>query len=94
MANSRKYKFITVHGKKYPEVEIHWMDILGDSSIATAEEFGKMKPANLISKCYLYKRTKDYIYTFATYQVDNDESYGDRNVFPVGIVKKVLRITL
>ena len=62
MANSRKYKFITVHGKKYPEVEIHWMDIFGDSRIATAEEFGKMKPANLISKCYCALKTLNLLY--------------------------------
>lgn len=93
MANSRKYKSITIHGKKYPEVDLYWEDILGDSTIAVPNDFNKMKTAQLINRCYIYKRTKDYIWTFASYQTD-DESFGDRNIFPTGVVKKIVRIPL
>tara|TARA_R100001082_G_C4239076_1_gene106569 strand:- start:13 stop:294 length:282 start_codon:yes stop_codon:yes gene_type:complete len=93
MANSRKYKSITIHGKKYPEVDLYWEDILGDSTIAVSNDFDKMKTAQLINRCYIYKRTKNYIWTFASYQTD-DESFGDRNIFPVGVVKKIVRIPL
>ena len=93
MANSRKYKYITIHGKKYFEVDLHWEDILGDSTLAVPNDFEKMKTAKIISRCYIFKRTKDYIWTFASFQTD-DESFGDRNIFPTGVVKKIIRIPL
>ena len=93
MANSQKYISITIHGQTYDEVDLYWEDILGDSTLATAGDFEKMKSAKVINRCYIFKRTKNYIYTFASYQTD-DESFGDRNIFPIGVVKKIVRIPL
>ena len=64
MANSPKYKYITIHNKKYFEIDIYWEDILGDSTIVTASDFERMKTAKVINRCYLFKRTKNYIWTF------------------------------
>jgi hypothetical protein len=74
-------------------VDLYWEDILGDSTITVPNDFEKMKTAKIISRCYIFKRTKDYIWTFASYQTD-DESFGDRNIFPIGVVKKIIRIPL
>jgi hypothetical protein len=93
MANSPKYKYITIHNKKYFEIDIYWEDILGDSTIVTASDFERMKTAKVINRCYLFKRTKNYIWTFSSYQTD-EEGFGDRNVFPVSVVKKIIRIPL
>ena len=40
-----------------------------------------------------YKKTKKFVWTFSSYE-DKDVSFSDRNVFPVGCIIKMDKITL
>jgi hypothetical protein len=44
-----KYKAAIINKKRYYFYRITWIDILGDSGHANAEEFNKMKCAEMIS---------------------------------------------
>ena len=79
---------IVIDKKSYTLQEIHWLDIVGDSTIASADEFEKMKCAEMVSEAYIYKKDKNFLYTFSSYQ-KNDVGFGDRNIIPVGCVQKI-----
>jgi hypothetical protein len=83
-----KFRHISINKKKYYFYEIKWVDILGDSGHATAKEFDLMKPAVMITNAYVFKKDKKQLLTFASYDV-NEESFSDRNVFPIGALKNL-----
>ena len=85
MAKNEKRNSITIEGKTYYFHKIVWEDIVGDSSIASIDEFNKMKTAIIISFAYIFKQEKGYLYTFASYS--DDGHFGDRNIIPMGCVK-------
>ena len=84
---------IVIDNKSYTLQEIHWLDIVGDSTIASADEFDKMKCAEMVSEAYIYKKDKNFLYIFSSYQ-KNDVGFGDRNIIPVGCVQKIQKKTL
>jgi len=86
-----KFEHILYKKKKYFLYSIKWLDILGDSSHADAEEFSKMQPAKMITQAYVFSKDKKYVRTFASYD-ENEESFSDRNVFPIGVIKEMKRI--
>tara|TARA_B100000214_G_C23552018_1_gene438866 strand:- start:198 stop:503 length:306 start_codon:yes stop_codon:yes gene_type:complete len=86
-----KYKSANIKKKRYYFYEIIWEDILGDSGHSTAWEFEKMKPAIMVSNAYLFKKSKKYVHTFASYDA-SEESFSDRNVFPKGCIKSMKKI--
>lgn len=88
-----KYRHISINKKKYYFYEIKWLDILGDSGHANAKEFENMKPAVMITNAYVFKKDKKQLLTFASYD-ENEESFSDRNVFPIGVIKELKRIEL
>ena len=89
MAKKRSAKLeIVIDSKSYELHEIHWLDIVGDSTIASADEFNKMKCAEMVSEAYIYKKDKEFLYTFSSYQ-KNDVGFGDRNIIPLGCVKSL-----
>jgi len=47
----------------------------------------------MITRAYLFDRNKKYIWTFASYEL-GDELFSDRNVFPVGCIIKMEKVTL
>ena len=49
-----KYKAAIINKKRYYFYRITWIDILGDSGHANAEEFNKMKCAEMISYGYVF----------------------------------------
>jgi len=83
-----KFKHVIINKKKYYFHTIDWIDITGDAGHATAEEFDKFECSKLISFAYIYKRTKKFIWTFASYD-PKDEAYSDRNVFPIGVITAI-----
>ena len=90
MAKRKSAKLeIVIDNKPYELQEIHWLDIVGDSTIASADEFTKMKCAEMVSQAYIYKKDKEFLYTFSSYQ-KNDVGFGDRNIIPLGVVKKII----
>jgi hypothetical protein len=75
---------------KYPRVRVHWIDILGDTGWADEDEFQEMQCSTCVSEGHLFHKDDNAIMTFASYEIENGEviSYGDRNVYPIGVVRK------
>ena len=45
----------------------------------------------MITHAYVFDKNKKYIWTFASYE-ENDELFSDRNVFPAGCIMKMEKI--
>ena len=88
-----KFKHVVIGSKKYYFYRLEWNDITGDAGHASIEEFDKFECSKMITHAYIYKRTSKFVWTFASYE-DKDVSFSDRNVFPIGCIKKMERITL
>ena len=88
-----KYRHISIGKRKYYFYHIIWEDILGDSSNFSFNEFEKMKPATMNTYAYVFKKDKKYLRTFASYD-ENEESFSDRNVFPIGCIKELKKILI
>lgn len=94
MAKKRSAKLeIVIDSKSYELHEIHWLDIVGDSTIASADEFAKMKCAEMVSEAYIWKKDKEFLYIFSSYQ-KNDVGFGDRNIIPLGCIKDIRKKAL
>ena len=88
-----KYRHITINKKKHYFYTIKWIDILGDSGHCTAQEFDKMQPELMNTNAYVYSKDKKNLKTFASYD-DKEESFSDRNVFPIGVIKEMIKIKI
>jgi len=54
MAKRKSAKLeIVIDSISYELQEIHWLDIVGDSTITSADEFDKMKCAEMVSEAYI-----------------------------------------
>ena len=80
-----KYRHVLINKKKYYFYKISWLDITADGGHATADEFDKFECSKMVSFGYIYKKTKRFIWTFASYD-QKDEAYSDRNIFPTGVI--------
>ena len=84
---------IVAGNKRYYKYKIIWEDIVGDSILATPNDFNNMTCAEIHTECWIFNKTADYVYSFASYYIDNGEmEFGDRNVYPRSVVKKMIRI--
>jgi hypothetical protein len=52
-----------------------------------------MQPALMNTNAYVYSKDKKHLKTFASYD-DNEESFSDRNVFPIGVIKEMIKIKI
>ena len=94
MAKKRKktkYKHIIINKKRYYFYKISWLDIVGDAGHATPDEFDKFECSKMVTFAYVYKRTKKFLWTFASFD-SKDEAYSDRNVFPAGCITGIKKI--
>ena len=82
---------IKINDKEHFLHKIEWVDIVGDSTIVSLDEFKRMRTATIITIAYVLKKDKENLYTFASYS--KDEFYGDRNIIPLGVVKSIHKIT-
>jgi hypothetical protein len=75
----------------FPRVRVHWIDILGDTSWADEDEFQEMKCSTCVSEGHLFTKDDTMVMTFASYEIEDGQiiSFGDRNVYPIGVVKKI-----
>ena len=84
---------ITIGDKEYHKYLIVWEDICGDSTITDYNEFSKMTCADIHTECWIFEKNPDYVYSFASYYESNGEiEFGDRNVYPRSVIKKMTRI--
>ena len=88
-----KYRHITINKKKHYFYTIKWIDILGDSGHCTSQEFDKMQPELMNTNAYVYSKDKKHLKTFSSYD-ENEESFSDRNVFPIGVIKEMVKIKI
>jgi len=86
-----KFKHVIINKKKYYFYEIKWVDVSGESGHADFKEFVAMKPAYMVTSAYVFKRTRSFVWTFASYD-ERDEVFSDRNIFPVGVIKELKRV--
>ena len=42
---------------------------------------------------YVYSKDKKHLKTFSSYD-DKEESFSDRNVFPIGVIKEMIKIKI
>ena len=87
----RKEVKIKLNDKEHFLHKIEWVDIVGDSTIVSLDEFKRMRTATIITIAYVLKKDKENLYTFASYS--KDRFYGDRNIIPLGVVKSITKIT-
>ena len=84
---------LIVGKKRYYKYKIIWEDIVGDSTLATENEFIKMSCADVHTECWVFSKTPDYVYSFASYFIEEGEiEFGDRNIYPRSVIKKKVRI--
>ena len=88
-----KYQSLVINKKRFYFYKITWLDILGDSGHANSEEFSNMKPAEMITYAYVFEKDKKYLKTFASYD-SKEESFSDRNVFPIGCIVRLEKINI
>ena len=88
-----KYKSVVINKKRYYFYKIVWLDILGDSGHADVDEFNSMKPAEMVTHAYVYSKDNNMLKTFSSYD-SSFESFSDRNVFPIGCIKKLEKINI
>ena len=81
---------VQINDKEHFLHKIEWVDIVGDSTIVSLDEFKRMRTATIITIAYVLKKDKENLYTFASYSQDG--FYGDRNVIPLGVVKNISKI--
>ena len=86
-----KYKHVKINKKKFYFYKINWLDITADGGHATAEEFDKFDCSRMVTFGYVYRKTKKFLYTFASYD-EKDEVFSDRNVFPIGCITKMEKL--
>ena len=88
-----KYKHVAINKKKYYFYKIKWLDITADGGHATPDEFDKFECSKMVTFAYVYKRTKKFLWTFASYD-EKDEAYSDRNIFPRGVITGMKKINV
>ena len=89
MTNKKsKYQSIVVNKKRYYFYKITWLDIYGDSGHADYGEMMQMQPAKMVTLAYVFLKDKKRLIPFASYDT-SQESFSDRNVFPIGCILKM-----
>ena len=84
---------LIVGKKRYYKYKIIWEDIVGDSTLATENEFDKMSCADVHTECWIFNKDVDYVYSLASYFIEEGEiEFGDRNIYPRSVIKKMIRI--
>ena len=88
-----QFRHILIDKKKYYFYSIKWLDILGDSGHADNKDFLNMRPAQMVSQGYVFKKDKKYLWTFASYD-ENEAVFADRNCFPIGCIVSMNKIEM
>ena len=91
VAKKSKYKSIVIKKKRYYFYKITWIDPTGDSGNATHFDSYGLTPSIMITHAYLFDKNNKYVWTFATFE-QNDELFSDRNVFPRGCIVKMEKV--
>ena len=93
MKRKKRYKHAVINKKKYYFYSIKWFDITGDAGHKSKEEMEKLPISKMITQAYVFKKTKKFLWTFSSYD-EKEEVFSDRNIFPIGCIISMERITL
>jgi hypothetical protein len=87
----KNFTYVGMSINKYPRIRLHWIDILGDTGWADEDEFQEMKCSTCVSEGHLFHKDENSVMTFASYEIEDGEiiSYGDRNIYPIGVIRKI-----
>ena len=89
----KRYKHAIINKKKYYFYSIKWFDITGDAGHKSKEEMEKLPISKMITQAYVFKKSKKFLITFSSYDTI-DEVFSDTNIFPMGCIISMERITL
>ena len=93
MKRKKRYKHAVINKKKYYLYSIKWLDITGDAGHKSKEEMLKLPISKMITQAYVFKKSKKFLITFSSYDT-TDEVFSDTNIFPMGCIISMERITL
>ena len=93
MKRKKRYKHAVINKKKYYFYTIKWLDITGDAGHISKQEMDKLPISKMITQAYVFKKTKKFLITFSSYDT-TDEVFSDTNIFPMGCIADMERITL
>ena len=93
MKRKKRYKHAVINKKKYYFYSIKWLDITGDAGHKSKEEMLKLPISKMITQAYVFKKSKKFVITFSSYDT-TDEVFSDTNIFPMGCIISMERITL
>ena len=88
-----KYKSLAINKKRYYFYKITWLDIVGDAGHADGNEFSKFEPATMISYGYIFSKDNQCLRSFASHD-SKEDSFSDRNVYPIGCIKSLEKINI
>ena len=88
-----KYKSLKINNKRYYFYKIVWVDIVGDAGHADSAEFLKLIPAEMVSYGYIFSKDNQYLRSFASHD-SKEDSFSDRNVYPIGCIKSLEKINI
>ena len=72
-----------------PRVEIHWQDIVSDSSWVESEKVANATPVDVVSVGYIVKETDEHIVIAHSMIEKADQKSSDYTVIPWGCVRKM-----
>ena len=78
-----KYKSVVIKKKRYYYYEIPGIDprVILRPRYNAHDSLGLIPSSRMITHAYLFDKDKKYVWTFASYE-ENEELFSDRNVFP------------
>jgi hypothetical protein len=84
----------------YPFVEVHWLDIVGETGWQTFEQLKKSQLGRMISRGWMVSRAKGVTRIFADYGLkdgrDGDEGHietiGGTTIIPNSVITKIVRL--
>lgn len=80
---------------KYPMVEIHWVDIVSDSSWQSLEQLSKMELPVCVTKGHLFSQAKGITRVFADYSLKDKKDLDDiasTTIIPSSVIKEIRKI--
>tara|TARA_R100001086_G_C11636476_1_gene203242 strand:- start:29 stop:331 length:303 start_codon:yes stop_codon:yes gene_type:complete len=83
-------EYAEVNGVRYPKVKITWRDIIGAGSFGDADDFRELVCPTFITEGFLFDVFEEdgerYVRTFASYQKEDGDDFGDKNCFPFSVL--------
>jgi hypothetical protein len=80
---------------KYPMVEIHWVDIVSDSSWQSLKQLKELQLPVCVTKGHLFSQDKGITRVFADYSLNDKkelDEIGNTTIIPTSVIKEIKKI--